>query len=44
MGDILFLVNSLTSYKSTKCFNHPTIDWIKELELTSHILLIILTF
>ena len=28
MCDILFIANSLTSYKSTVCFNHHTIDWI----------------
>ena len=28
MCDILFLANSLTSYKSDNCFNHPTIVWI----------------
>ena len=28
MCDILFLANSLTSYESTVCFIHPTIDWI----------------
>ena len=28
MNDILFIANSLTSYMSTVCFNHPKIDWI----------------
>ena len=28
MCDILFKANSLTSYESTVCFNHLTIDWI----------------
>ena len=28
MCDIFFIANILTSYMSTVCFNHPTIDWI----------------
>ena len=28
MCDILFLANSLTSYKSTVRFNHHTVVWI----------------
>ena len=44
MSDVLFVANSLTSYKSTVRFNHFTIDWITGLELTRPILLIIFIF
>ena len=44
MCDIFLKANSLTSYESTVCFNHLTIDWINGTRTNSPIILIIFNY